>query len=83
MKHIIKNVIIHYKNGSKKIFEAISIDINGVYTGFFTFKNKNKTKFIDNGFVPIEHIDKICSLSNEIDDLIIDFKRNIKEEVEK
>ena len=83
MKHIIKNAIIHYKDGSRKKFKAISIELNGVYTGYFSVKDEKNTVFIDSGFVPIELIEKICNLSTGKDDLIIDFKRNKKEERKK
>lgn len=83
MKQIIKNVKIHYKNGSSKIFEVVRIDKNGIYTGFLSLKKRNKIVFVDSGFIPLYLIEKICSLSTEKDDLIIDFKRNRKEEKEK
>jgi len=83
MKHIIKNAIIHYRDGSRKTFEAISIELNGVYTGHFLINNEKNTVFVDSGFVPIELIEKINCLSTEKDNLIIDFKRKMKEEVEK
>ena len=80
MQQIMKNVKIHYKNGSREIFEVVRIEKNGIYTGFLSLKKRKKTVFVDSGFIPINLIEKICSLSNRKDNLIIDFKRNIKEE---
>jgi len=43
MQQIMKNVKIHYKNGSRKILEVVRIEKNGIYTGFLSLKKRKKT----------------------------------------
>jgi hypothetical protein len=74
MQKIIKNVTVVYKDGNKKLFEAVSIVDDGVYTGSFNKKNRSKPVFVDSGFIPIDHVEKICGLSEEIDNLNIEYK---------
>ena len=59
MNDLIENATIVYKNGLKKICEAISITEKGVYTGFIKSSNENKEKFVNNSFIPLDQIKKI------------------------
>ena len=59
MNDLIENATIIYKNGLKKICDAISITEKGVYTGFIKSSNENKEKFVNNSFIPLDQIKKI------------------------
>ena len=59
MNDLIENATIVYKNGFKKICEAISITEKGVYTGFIKSSNENKEEFVNNSFIPLDQIKKI------------------------
>ena len=59
MNDLIENATIIYKNGLKKICDAISITEKGVYTGFIKSSNENKEEFVNNSFIPMDQIKKI------------------------
>jgi hypothetical protein len=72
MKNIRKNVTIIFKNGSREIFDAISIQKTGIYVGHIKSTNK-VNEFIDNRFIPRSHVKKIfVSKSNKFFE--IDYK---------
>ena len=76
MKDLIENATIIYKNGTKKIFEVISITEKGVYTGFIKNINENKDVFVNNSFIPLDQIKNIiiCGEKGELN--ILDFIKN-------
>ena len=76
MKDLIENATIIYKNGTKKIFEVISITEKGVYTGFIKDSNDNKEVFVNNSFIPLDQIKNIiiCDEKGELN--ILDFIKN-------
>ncbi len=59
MQNIIENATIIYKNGLKKICEAISITEKGVYAGYIKPKNKKDEEFVNHSFIPKDQIQKI------------------------
>jgi len=59
MPDMIENATITYKNGLKKIYEAISITKKGVYTGYIKPKNKKGEEFVNHSFIPRDQIKKI------------------------
>ena len=61
MQNIIENATIVYKNGLKKICEAISITERGVYAGYI--KPKNDEEFVNHSFIPKDQIQKIMVFS--------------------
>jgi len=61
MQNIIENATIVYKNGLKKICEAISITERGVYTGYI--KPKNDEEFVNHSFIPKDQIQNIMFFS--------------------
>ena len=65
MRDIIENVTIIYKDGLKKICDAISITEKGVYTGYIKSNKDNCVDFIDSGFIPIEYIEEILFISKD------------------
>jgi hypothetical protein len=65
MNDIIENATIIYKDGLKKICDAISITEKGVYTGYIKSNKDNCVDFIDSGFIPIEHIGEILFISKD------------------
>jgi hypothetical protein len=65
MRDIIENVTIIYKDGGKKICDAISITEKGIYTGYIKLKGNNDDNFIDSGFIPLKYIDKILFISKD------------------
>lgn len=58
MKDIIENATIEYKNGLKKIFEAVNITEKGVYVGAIRSNNEDE-KFVYNSFIPSDQIRNI------------------------
>ena len=58
MKDIIENATIEYKNGLKKIFEAVNITEKGIYAGSIRSINEEK-KFVYNSFIPLDQIKNI------------------------
>ena len=84
MNRIIKDAIIIYKNGSKEVFSAVSIDKNGVYPGHIITNSKGKQNtFIEHGFIPKDHIKKIYRSCEEKQHLEIDLIEEEKEEKKK
>jgi len=65
MPDMIENATITYKNGLKKIYEAISITKKGVYTGYIKPKNKKGEEFVNHSFIPRDQIKKI-TIFNEL-----------------
>jgi hypothetical protein len=65
MNDIIENATIIYKDGLKKIFDAISITEKGVYTGYIKSNKDDYIDFIDSGFIPIEYIEEILFISKD------------------
>lgn len=63
MQDIIENATIIYKDGLKKIYEAISITKKGVYTGYIKPKNKKGEEFVNHSFIPRDQIQKIMFLN--------------------
>ena len=59
MNQVIENATIIYKNGLKKIYDAISITDKGVYTGEIKNKDKNNMEFVNHSYIPIDQIKKI------------------------
>ena len=59
MKDIIEDVTILYRDGSKKLFEAISVKKHGIYTGYIKHSNGIKVKFVNQIFIPKIKIKKI------------------------
>jgi len=76
MKNLIENATIIYKNGNKKIFEAISISKKGVYTGFIKNSDENKHVFVNNSFIPLDQIENIfvCNKKGKLD--LLNIKNN-------
>jgi hypothetical protein len=71
MKDIIENATIEYKNGVKKIFEAVTITEKGVYVGAIRSNNEEK-KFVYNSFIPLDQIKNIitCNEKGKIKNII-------------
>jgi hypothetical protein len=65
MKDIIENVTIIYKDGGKKICDAISITEKGIYTGYIKLNSNNGDNFIDSGFIPLKYIEEILFISKD------------------
>jgi hypothetical protein len=78
MEKIIENATIIYKNGLRRIFNAISIQNKGVYIGFI--KNNNyRTHFINHSFIPIDQIKKIVFFNDKGKNENIILSKDIKE----
>jgi hypothetical protein len=82
MKNIIENATIIYKNGLKKIFDAISISDKGVFTGYIK-SNSEIEKFVCYSYIPKDQIEKIMVLNENNQSNDIDFNKNFNAEVEK
>lgn len=65
MDKVLKNATIIYNDGSKENYEAISITLNGVYTGKIesNYKENNEVKIFDHRFIPFENIERIIYLN--------------------
>ena len=63
MQNIIENATVVYKNGLKKICEAISMTEKGVYIGYIKPKNENDEEFVNHSFVPKDQIQNILFFS--------------------
>jgi hypothetical protein len=75
MNNIIENATVIFKNGFKKIYEAISITKKGIYTGKKGLNNDSKDDFVNYSFIPKDQIKKINFL-NEWGELIDVFLEN-------
>lgn len=80
MRNIIENATIIYKNGFKKIVEALSITKNGIFIGKIIQNRKTKDEFINYSFIPRNQINKINFL-NEKGELTHIFFENCDMEV--
>ena len=75
MKKIIENGTILFKNGLKKNYNVISLTKTGVYTGYKDLSKTNKEKYIDQGFIPKDQIQKILVLDKHSRLKEIDFEK--------
>ncbi len=64
MEKIIENATIVYKNGLRKIFNAISIQNKGIYIGFIK-NNNGRPVFVNHSFIPNDQIKKIVFFNNK------------------
>lgn len=78
MEKIIENATIVYKNGLRKIVDALSITQNGIYIGRIDPKKEKNEKFVNHSFIPKNQIQKIqfFDSTNKLQD--IDFKTEDK-----
>jgi hypothetical protein len=74
MEKIIENGTILFKNGLKKNYDVISLTKTGVYTGHKELSNANKEKYIDQGFIPKDQIQKILVFDKDSRVKEFDFK---------
>ncbi|MFE3845529.1 hypothetical protein ACFL1L_01540 [Thermoplasmatota archaeon] len=80
MEKILENVTIYFKNGERECYCAISFRKKGICTGFITNDTDNNLKFIEQGYIPLDQIDKI-TYSTEDDELkIFNLLENNREE---
>lgn len=72
MKDIIEDVTILYRDGSKKLYEAISVKKHGIYTGYIKHSNGIKNKFVNQIFIPKIKIKKItiCKEDGRLKEII-------------
>jgi hypothetical protein len=63
MKNIIENATIIYKNGLRKIVDALSITKKGIYIGKIKLNNDSKDEFFNYSFIPRNQIKKINFLN--------------------
>ena len=75
MQVLVENATIIYKNGLKKICEAISISEKGVYTGEIKSLDDNRESFIHHSFIPKDQIQKIMVVTEKGKVQDIDFKK--------
>ena len=80
MNKILENVTIYFKNGERECYSAISFRIKGICTGLITNDTDNNLKFIEQGYIPLDQIEKI-TYSTEDDELkIFNLLENNREE---
>ena len=65
MQDLVENATIIYKNGLKKIFDAISVTEKGVYTGEIKSLNENREGFIHHSYIPKNQIQKIMVVNEK------------------
>lgn len=84
MDKLLKNVTVIYIDGSKENYEAISITINGIYTGNIKLNSKenNEIKILDHRFIPFENVRKIVYRNDDGEEKI-SFLKDIMEELKK
>ena len=75
MQNIIENATIIQKNGGKKIYDAIQIMANGVYTGVFRSEKNHQSIFVHHSFIPKDQIQKIVFFDGSGKLIDIDFKK--------
>ena len=80
MQDIFEDATIIYKNGLRKVFDAISITSKGVYTGYVNSKNESEEKFVNNTFIPRNKIKKIMIFNEDGKSKDIVFKNLYLEE---
>jgi adenine deaminase len=77
MEEIIENGTIVFKNGSKKSYDVLSLTKTGVFTGHIKESTNYNKKFIDQGFIPKDQIQKILVLNKHSRWTEIDFEKTI------
>ena len=82
MNKIVENVTIYFKNGERECYNAISFRKEGICTGIIVDNSDNDVKFIEQGYIPLDQIDKITYLSENDELRILDFLGKNKEEKE-
>jgi len=83
MQNIIENATITYKNGLKKVVDAISIAKNGIYTGKIRLNHGLIDEFVNYSFIPRDQIKKINFLNKWGEPTDIFLEKCNKEEKEK
>ena len=84
MDKLLKNATIIYNDGTKENYEAISINLRGIYTGKIETepKKNNGVRIFDHRFIPFENVKKIVYI-NENGYEKTRFLKDIREELEK
>jgi len=83
MQNIIENATIIYKNGLKKVVDAISITKNGIYTGKIRLNHNPIEGFVNYSFIPRDQIKKINFLNKWGESTDIFLEKCDREEKEK
>jgi hypothetical protein len=81
MDKIIENATIIYRNGQKEIFDAITLKVNGIYTGHIKLLNEGKKQFINHSYIPKDQVKKISFLTDNGKIKDIDLKENKEENI--
>jgi hypothetical protein len=83
MKNIIENATIIYKNGLRKIVDALSITKKGIYIGKIKLNHNSKDEFLNYSFIPINQIKKINFLNERGESIDVFLEKCDREENEK
>ena len=73
---IIENVSIRFKNGEKRMFEAISIRKKGVLTGSLKSVDGEHIRFVNHRFIPNDQILKIIFMNEDYKSKSITYEKN-------
>jgi hypothetical protein len=80
MKKIYENVTIYFKNGERECYKAIRFREKGICTGRIKDNPDSEIRFIEQGYIPLNRIEKITYLFENDELSIIDFFNKRKEE---
>jgi hypothetical protein len=83
MKNIIENATIIYKNGLRKLVEALSITKKGIYIGIIKLNHDSKYEFFNYSFIPRNQIKKINFLNERGESIDVFLEKCDREEKEK
>jgi hypothetical protein len=80
MKKIYENVTIYFKNGERECYKAITFRKKGICTGIIKNNPDSEIRFIEQGYIPLNRIEKITYLLENDETRIVDFFNKIREE---
>jgi hypothetical protein len=80
MKKIFENVTIYFKNGERECYKAILFRKKGVCTGIINGNQDSEIRFIEQGYIPLNRIEKITYIFENNERNIINFLGKIMEE---
>ena len=80
MVKILENVIIYFKNGTRECHSAISFRKKGICTGHISNEIYDDSKFIEQGYIPLNQIKKITYSKDNNELNVIEINENEWEE---
>ena len=77
---IYENVTIYFKNGERECYKAIKLREKGICLGIIKNISDREIRFIEQGYIPLNQIEKITYLLENDEISILKFFNKIREE---